>query len=475
MAYVKDINSLHVTDKQGEMIYQKNSNFRIAFPSWHPNSKHLAYWQYRQDQCELFIITPQGAQSGQAPSIKCDSAIKPLWLNKEELLVTIKQADKVKLYTYRLGADSLEPVYLTLEQGVKPVGALIAWHGEKYYLLNNHNKSTSLIDSQGNKVMQWEFPVWLFAYDAKTQTIITNDHRQGKVLIATKLDGSFVEIISSVEGVFTSLSVDQKGDIYTAIEHWQVNIRNNNNRALFSTSSIDYLANSNSLGETAFASTRTGFYEVYLYSDGRLQQLSNHKSHQHIKFLEWRPDLALLLSSRDGELTVYDKQGEILKINSSLAGNIKNIGWLNNDSFYAFNGKQVQTYNLLGQVLSNETIQGQALYYHHAKQYWLLFNDGKISTLSTLSSTANTLISLTDIQLNALENVRIHKGNIYWQSRWSQRDKIWRLPLNGSNVIELVKEGHLIWHFDVTEQEEINISKMESIEGDIKRLVLISR
>ena len=74
--------------------------------------------------------------------------------------------------------------------------------------------------------------------------------------------------------------------------------------------------------------------------------------------------------------------------------------------------------------------------------------------------------------MNGLKNIRLHQGNLYWQSIWSQQDKIWRLALDGSKNIELVKEGHLIWAFDVTEQGEINISKMESIEGDIKRLVL---
>ena len=342
MAYVKDINSLHITDKQGAIIYQKSFDSRVAFPSWHPDSKHLAYWQYREDQCELFIITPQGVQHDQAPSIKCDSAIRPVWLNKDELVVTLRQAGEVKLFRYRLGTDAFVPVNLPLAAGDKAIGAVIAWHGDIYYLVKHNNQSTSLVDAQGNSVMQWDFYVWLFDYDVKNKSIISNDHSQGKTLIATQLDGSFVEIVSSIKGVFTSLSVDNQGDIYTAIEHWQVNIRNNNNHAVLSTSSIDYLANSNALGETAFVSKRSGFYEVYLNSQGKLRQLSNHHSHQFIKLLEWRPDLTLLLSSRAGELVVYDKQGELLKVSSAVSGNIKNIGWLSNDSFYAFNGKKVQ-------------------------------------------------------------------------------------------------------------------------------------
>ncbi len=472
MAYVKDINTLHITDKQGEVIYTQNSDFRLAFPSWHSDSKNLAYWRYRHDQCELFVMTSEGEQHYQAPSIACGSAIKPLWINKDELMITVKKAGEVKLFTYRLGANSFLPIDLALAKGVKPAGALIAWNEKVYYLLKHNNQTTSLIDMDGNNVHQWDFPVWLFAYDDKTQTIISNDHRQGTALIATKLDGSFLEIVSSVEGIFTSLSIDHQGDIYTAIEHWQVNIRNNDNNALFSTSSIDYLANSNALGETAFVSKRTGFYEVYLNSEGKSRQLSRHKSHQFIKFLEWRPDLSLLLSSQADQLTLHDKQGEILQVTSSLPGNLNNIGWINNDSFYVFNGKQVQTYNLLGQRLSREDIQGQGLYYHHEKQYWLLFNDGDISTLASLSDTANPLVKLSDIQVNALRNIRLYQGHLYWQSKWSQQNKIWRLPLDGEKNIELVHEGQLIWHFDVTNEGEINISKMESIQGDIKRLVL---
>jgi DNA-binding winged helix-turn-helix (wHTH) protein len=476
MAYIKDINTLHITDKKGEVIYEENSDFRLAFPSWHPNNKQLAYWRYRHDQCELFVITSEGEQRFQAPPISCDSAIKPLWLNKDEIIVTINKADEVKLFTYRLGADAFVPLYLPLETGVKPVGALIAWDDNVYYLLKHNNQSTSLIDTEGNQVKQWDFPVWLFAYDAKTKSIISNDHQQGKALIATRLDGSSKEIVSSVEGIFTSLSVDEKGDIYTSIEHWQVNIRNNNNHALFSTSSIDYLANGNALGETAFVSKRSGFYEIYLNSHGKSRQLSNHKNHHHIRFLEWRPDLTLILSSQADKLAIYDKQGEVLQLTSSLSGNIKNIGWINNDTFYAFNGKKVHIYSLLGELLSSESIEGKALYFHHEEQSWLLFNDGHLSALKSLTDTATPLIKLSDIQGNALKNIRLRQGSLYWQSKWSREDKIWRFRLDGNlgdnKVIELVHEGQLIWNFDVTSQGEINISKMESIQGDIKRLVL---
>ena len=291
MAYIKDIKSLHIANKQGEVIYEKHSNFRLAFPSWQSNNKLLAYWQYRHDQCELFVITPQGALNYQAPSIKCDiksaPAIKPVWINEEALLLTIKQDGDIKIYRYQLGSSALTPMPLAFKKELKPAGIVNAWHGETYYLINNVNQSTSLVDFEGNEILQWDFPIWLYAYDTKTQKIISNDDTQGKSLIATSIDGQMTTIISSVEGIFTSLSTDNKGDIYTAIEHWQVNIRDNLENALFSTSSIDYLTNSNAKGETIFASKRTGFYEVYLNKNDTLKQLSNHKTQQFIKFLEY--------------------------------------------------------------------------------------------------------------------------------------------------------------------------------------------
>jgi DNA-binding winged helix-turn-helix (wHTH) protein len=476
MAYIKDLTSLHITNKQGKIIYEKTSDVRLAFPSWHPDNKKLAYWRYRENQCELFVITPQGAKSDQAPSLTCDiksaPAMKPVWLNQEELMLTIKQAGDVKMYRYRLGSDSLTPVSLVLDSGVYPAGVINAWHGKSYYLLNRNNQTTSLVDFEGNEVLNWAFPVWLFAYDAVTEKIISNDSSQGKKLIATSLNGDSVEIIASVKGIFTSLSIDKQGDIYTAIEHWQVNIRDNNESALFSTSSIDYLTNSNILGETAFVSKRTGHYEVYLSSDKKLKQLSKHKSEQFIKFLEWRPDLSMLLSSRAGELAIYDKQSVILEISSTLPQDIKNIGWLDNGTFYAFDGNTVIIYDLLGQIVSEHKIKGLGLTYHQSQQRWLLFNHEGISTLSALTDEPHHLVALNDNQISTLKNIRIKQNKLYWQSTWSQQDKIWSLALDVNNkIVELVKEGQLIWHFDITDKGNIHVSKMESIEGDIKRLI----
>ncbi len=472
MAYVKDINNLYVTTKQGDVIYQKDSQFRIAFPAWHPERKLLAYWQYREQYCELFVITPQGAKSYQAPAIECDSAVKPVWLNSEELALTLTQAGDSKIYRYRLAEDVISPMEIPLSSGELAVGVIKAWGEQYYYFVKDNEQLTRLLDQQGNTVLTWDFPVWLFAFDSKTQRLISNDHSLGKTLIATSLDGSTVEVVSSVEGIFTSLSIDNLGDIYTAIEHWQVNIRDEQGKALLSTSSIDYLANTNALGEIAFTSRRTGLYEVYLQTGNKLTKVSSHNSNTFIKFLEWRPDHSMLLSARGNKLSVYDKQGEILQFETSFNRTIKNIGWINNSEFFGFDGEQVQTYNLLGQLTSEANISGQALYYNHQQQTWLLFADNNINQLTSLAAEAKILSSLTDKQAAALQNVRLKQGQLYWQSSWSRQDKIWRLNLLQPSDVELLKEGQLIWHFDVTEQGELLISKMEAIEGDIKRLVI---
>ncbi len=470
MAYVKDIYSLHIATKQGDVFYKLASKYRVAMPAWQEKNRLLAYWQYREDQCELFIISPQGAISHQAPPIACESALKPVWKNPDEIVVSVKQKGQLIPYLYRLGTQVLTQVPVVQPTQSEYKGAVKAWQGHTYYLFNHADHTSSLIELDGTVAMSWPFPVWLIGYNPKTQAIISNDQSQRHRIIATHRDSQSYEVLSTANGLFTNLSVDNQGDIYTSIESWQVNIRDKDNLPIFSTSSIDYLPVSNALGETAFMSRRSGVCEVYLHADDQITRLSFHKGYEFVKFLEWRPDLSMLLSNRDMDIAIYDRQQLILQFTSSLDNTIKNLGWYDNHTIFAFDGSEVQFYDLQGRITGSHPLKAQFIYFDTSNNSWLVLKDNVLYQQASFDSVPVAKQTLTAQQSNLLHNVRIKNNSLYWQSAWSKQDHIWRLKLTQGADVELVKKGNLIWHFDISPYEELTIAKMEAIEGDIKRI-----
>ncbi|MDP5212274.1 transcriptional regulator [Pseudoalteromonas tunicata] len=474
MAYVKDIYTLHISNKQGQVLHQLNSPYRVAFPTWQSTGSLLAYWRYKEDQCELFIMTPQGAQNHQAPSIACESAIRPVWKSSDELVLSVLQKGQLTPYLYRISQQDLVKLPLSMPRQSIYKGAVKVWNGDVFYLLNHANHQSSLIKLNGETVMNWDFPVWLAAYNPKTQAIITNDSSQRHALVATHLDGRQYEVYQTAQGLFTNVSIDQQGDIYTAIESWQVNIRDKDQLPIFSTSSIDYLPVSNRLGETAFMSRRSGVCEVYLHADNQVVRLSHHKGYEYVQFLEWRPDLSMLLSNRDLDLALYDRQGQVLQFTTELNEKIRNIGWYNNNTVYAFDGQQLHFYNLQGHLINTIHLDAQFVYFDAQAKRWLRLKNRILYSQDDLNSTGTELAKLTTQQTNLLHNIRLKNNTLYWQSSWSKQDYIWRLPLEAGQDANIVKQGNLIWHFDISPYEELTIAKMEALEGDIKRLVATS-
>jgi hypothetical protein len=349
-------------------------------------------------------------------------------------------------------------------------GAISAWDNRVYFLFNYIDHTSKLISLDGKTALSWPFPVWLVAYNPNNGAIISNDESQRHNLIATHRDGQSYPVYNTAQGLFTSVSIDKHGDIYTAIESWQVNIRDKDNLPIFSTSSIDYLPVSNRLGETAFMSRRSGVCEVYLHADNKVTRLSNHKGYEYVKFLEWRPDLSMLLSNRDMDLALYDRKSQILQFTTELNSTIKNTGWYDMQTVYAFDGKQVQLYDLQGRMLKSIDLNAQFAYYDNHNQRWLILQDHQLYSKAELSLDGEKLAKLSNEQTNLLHNIRIKNNALYWQSSWSKQDKIWRLDLANPNDISLVKQGNLIWHFDIDPYEQLTIARMEAIEGDIKRL-----
>lgn len=474
LAYVKDIYHLEITDKQGKPRYRQTFSERIAKPAWHDHLKQLAFWRYNADSCELNLMSAQGAVAHVAAPQPCQDVQKPVWKSDEELILTLKQHNRYQPYLYRLSTREWVPVPLPARDGLQYHSALKAWRGEIYYLMRDQSYHSQLIDLKGNTQMQWAYPVWLIGYNPATETVISNDYDKRSALIARQLDGRQYTVFNTAQGLFTSLSIDAKGDIYSAVESWQVNIRDKNNQPIFSTSSMDYLPVSNPLGETAFMSRRSGVCEVYLHSEGQVLQLSNHAGYEYVTLLEWRPDWSMLVSNRDNNIVLYDRQNTLLQFPSQAQNPLRNLGWLDNDTIYAFDGHSLALFNLQGRLLQQQPLEADNLLFDIQNQRWLAQRKLGWYTLAPTdlaNGKAQLLVNLTAQQAHQMHNVRSRGGHLYWQSDWSKRDFIWSMPLSGQPTVQLLQSGNLIWHFDVSAFHELSIAKMEALEGDIKKLV----
>ncbi|MDP2561634.1 winged helix-turn-helix domain-containing protein [Psychrobium sp. 1_MG-2023] len=477
MAYIKDIHNLHITNKAGDIKFQVPSDYRVAFPVWHPEQTTLAYWRYREDKCDLILANAQGQTLQQAPALTCESARAPVWKNNEQLIVSIKKGHQFTPQLYDVKTNQFSQVIVKKPSHSHYKGVVKAWDQQVYYLINHRDHTSTLVSETGNAVMKWDYPIWLAAFNPATKAVITNNESQRHGLMAKTLDGGQYQVSYTAQGLYTSLSIDNAGDIFTSVESWQVNIRDQQQDPIFSTSSIDYLPVSNRVGETAFMSRRSGICEVYLHANDQVTRLSHHQGYEYVSFLEWRPDLSMLLSNRDMNLVIYNRNSVVNELSTTFSQPIINIGWLSNEHFFAFDGTQLATYNIQGQLLSITDINARFVYFDLVNQQWLTLVDNTLYSAETLQGSTQTLASLTPEQTNQLLNIRIKNNALYWQSSWSKNEYIWRLPLNNTAqtqtkqpLVELIKQGNLIWHFDVTPQNELRIAKMEALEGDIKRL-----
>lgn len=481
LVYVKDIFTLQISDKQGQPLYQQTFDSRIAKPAWHDSQKMLAFWRYQGDSCELQVMSAQGAVSHIATPVQCQDVQKPLWKSAEELILSVRQGQQYKPYLYRLSTREWVPVPLPQRADLQYYNAVKAWGGQVYYLMRDPLYRSQLVDLKGNTQMQWPYPIWLLAYDTNTDTLLSNDYDKRSALVAWQQDGKRYNVFQTAQGLFTSLSIDQQGDIYSTVESWQVNIRDKHNQPLFSTSSIDYLPVSNPLGETAFMSRRSGVCEVYLHSENQVLQLSHSQSYSYVNFLEWRPDWSMLVSNRDNDLVLYDRQNTLLQFASGASQPLRSLGWLDNQTLFAFDGASVRLYNLQGRQLSQHRLQADNLTFDHSRQRWLLHRAQGWYQLPVAAltepagaQTPTLLLSLQAEQAHNMHNIRIRGDQLYWQSDWSKQDFIWSMPLQGKPAVSLKTSGQLIWHFDVTPFQELTIAKMEATEGDIKKLSLVS-
>ena len=474
LAYVKDVYQLQISNKQGQVLFQQAFDNRIAKPSWHPTQPLVAFWFFRQDRCELQIRSAQGAVSHIAAARPCVDVEKPVWQNDEELILVLKEQQQRQAYLYRLSTQEWVPIPLPLADGQRLVTAVRGWQDRVYYLVTDRQHRSVLMDLDGQVQLRWPYPVWLIAFDPSQGAMVTNDNAKHAALLAKAVDGRSYTVFTTAQGLFSSVSIDSSGTLYTGLEAWQVDIRDKDNLPIFSTTSIDYLPVSNALGETAFMSRRSGVCEVYLHSQQRIQQLSNYQGYDYVNFLEWRPDLSMLVSNRDRDLVLYDRQNTLLQFPSQAAAALVNIGWVDDSTLFSFDGKTIRLYNLQGRVLEQQLLQADNVYFDHQAQRWLVHKQHgwyQFAHQQWQAPQLQLLVQLSPEQSNHMQNIRIRGQQLYWQTDWSKHDLIWQLPLQPRGAVSLLKSGNLIWHFDVTAHHELIIAQMDTLQGDIKKLV----
>jgi DNA-binding winged helix-turn-helix (wHTH) protein len=486
LAYIKDVYNLEITDKQGQVLYQQSFTERIVKPAWHDTQKLLAFWHFREDSCELQIRSATGAVSHIAEPIACLQAEKPVWQSAEELVLVLQQKQQQQrrrqAYLYRTATQEWVPIPVPLQQDQQLVSAVKGWQGEVFYLVKDAQHQSLLLDISGQVKLRWPYPVWLIAFDPSQSVMVTNDNAKHTALLARAPDGRSYPVFTTAQGLFTSLGIDNRGVLYTGLEAWQVDIRDKDNLPIFSTSSIDYLPVSNRLGETAFMSRRSGVCEVYLHSQGRILQLSQYQGYDFVNFLEWRPDLSMLASNRDLDIVLYDRKNTLLQFASQAQTQLLNLGWVDNDRLFSFDGSMLRLYNLQGRVLQQQPLRADNLYFDAQQQRWLVHQQQgwyQFPAQDLATPHPELLQALQPQQSHQMQNIRIRGNQLYWQSAWSKHDYIWRMTLDDTKQaepqsVQLLKSGNLIWHFDVTPYGDLIIAQMDAMQGDIKMLKTVA-
>ncbi|TMN92894.1 transcriptional regulator [Pseudoalteromonas phenolica] len=474
IAYVSQFDQLVIANKLGNHLYEHTFNTRVAHPSWHPKKDLVAFWQYLEDKCVLKIISSNGKQLHESKAISCDRIEAPIWQSDDELTLVVHHWGNSDGFLYRLSTQQFVKIPVPLSKGEKLIKALKAWENQTYFLVKQVNHHTKLITLDGNIHLSWPYPIWLAAFDVKQQTVITNDESKYHNLIATHLNNQQYSVMRSTQGIFSTLSIDKHGDIFAAAESWQVNIKDNDDLPIFSSSSIDYLPVSNLLGETAFMSRRTGVCEVYLHANDKIRQLSFHQGHEYVGILNWSPDNSLLLSNRDNDIVLYDRNRTTKQFASNLPLTLQNAGWINNEQVWGSDGEHVYVYDLTGRIIQQTQLKNQFVGFHHQTQQWLLLKNQQLMTTNTLDNFNNlkVLTTLSKQQANHFRDVRFQNQSMYWLSQWSKQDYIWQLDMQKPSSPTLKKSGSLIWHYDIKPDGSLLIAKMESVEGDIKKFAI---
>ncbi|MDK1287513.1 winged helix-turn-helix domain-containing protein [Pseudoalteromonas umbrosa] len=473
LAYIEQFNTLKITDKKGQYQQTRTFDTRIAHPTWHPEKKQLAYWQYQGDKCILHISDEHGEMIHSSEPMPCHVIRPPVWQSDNELVLTIIEKEEHNAYLYRVEQKQLVKIPLPKKANEKYVGAIRAWEEQIYYLIVDAEHNSRLVSLDGKVHLTWSFPIWLFNFDPEKKTIVSNDDSAHYNLIGKHRNGQIYPVFATSQGMFSNLSIDQSGDIYTAAETWQVNIRDQDDLPIFSSSSNDFLPVTNDLGETVFMSRRTGQCEIYLHSNNQLKQLSFNKGHELVSFLAWDPQLSKILSNRDKELVLYDREDIIISFDSQHNSMPRQFGWLDQQSIWSSDTQFVHTFNLDGSLLTKTKFASDFLIYDTEQQSWIVLQDDTLyltPSLANFDAQKQPLTALPKNAIHMIKNPRLVNGELYWQSTWSKTDIIWKLPLSSPHMVTKIRQEPLIWHYDITPDGALRVAKMESVEADIRRI-----
>jgi len=455
--------------KSASEIFTSQKN--LLYPTWSLNGEQLAVWQRLDGECSLSILDANGSKLKQSQKIKCNNIGTITWLNEDSLIAVYRKTNEFQADQFNLITQTFTtlPVIKKVNEHLRTI--VKAFNQDIFYLVTNNLHHSRLIDNLGNTIYSWPYPIKFIAFDSKNQRLITNDESKHQGIISTDLAGNKQRIAQTAQGIFSSLATDQKGDFYTSIENWQVNIRDKDNLPIFSTTTIDFLPVSNALGETVFMSRRNGFCQIYLHQNDKISQLSHFKGYQYVQFIQWSDDLQLVLTNRDSYAHIYSRKGLVHKFELGFDKTPTSFGWLNNEKIYSFDGEYLRYYTLEGKKTAEYIINAEQVYFQTKNNTWWLFNKGKLSFYKgELLNTEQTQFfsNLTVEQAKLISNIRLEENQLYWKSHANNQDHIWQVTLSATRQIKRIKSGKYIWNYDINHNNDLSIAVKENIEGDIK-------
>lgn len=467
--YIKDEHQLKLTnDNQNTKIIFTSKN-RLFYPAWSDSGNQIAFWQFDGDYCQLSVLNVITEELTLSSKKSCDYLERIIWLNTNQVVALFRQNGISAPYQYNIDTDKFIQIPLLLNKDEYLKTAVKAWQDELYYVVIDGNYNSRLIDSNGNTNLKWQHPVKFAAFDKKSQRLIINDKSKHTGLKSVGVDGNIQPIIKTAQGIFSSIATSTDGDIYATAENWQVNIKDKNDLPIFSSTTLDYLPVSNILGETAFMSRRDGFCQIYLYQNEKVQQLSHFDNYDTVKFVQWSPDLQLILTNRDNSAYIYNRQGLVQTF--PLSTNIlpTSFGWLSNKKVYSFDGKFLRYYHFTGERSAEFILNANFVHYQYNSQTWWLFKEDNLYSVNgelLNEQGMDKRISLNLKQRKNISDVRIINKHIYWKSRHKNRDYIWQYSTLKASIV-LMKTGKFIWSYDINAKDEMTTAIKENIEGNI--------
>jgi len=474
LAYIKDAQQLWLKAENKTASLLINDEGLLSNVSWDDEGKRLAFWRVDINGCAIIIVDQQGKQLSRSANIDCQRVARLIWLDDQQIIALYREKSDLAAFQYNIIKKEFTEIPLLKQSNEHLRTAVKAWHDEIYYILIDADYTSRLINQQGDTLFQWQFPVKFAAFDSKNQRLLINDESKHLGLYSIGIEGDKQSIAQTARGVFSTIAADKQGNFYTTVENWQVNIRDKDNLPIFSSTSLDYLPVSNALGETTFMSRRGGFCQIYLHVGGKVSQLSQYKSYDTVKFLQWSPDLALILTNRDNKAYIYNRKGLVQSFPLVTKNLPVSFGWLTNEKIYSFDGEYLRYYQLSGQKVAEFKVTAEQLYYQVDQKTWWLYNPEQLSSvkgelLNTEQLSTQRVLSMN--QSRKVSGIRLVENNLYWKSQNGQQDTIWQLALKNINKNTepvIVKSGKFIWNYDVNSNNEITVAIKENIDGNIR-------